>query len=94
MSKPERLFHCTTPKTAKRYGESGRIISPVRGFDTLEAAMAWCIKTHSSVIIEITGWDECDIHKLPDHHNMFGTAYWVDMDVINTKCVFSAEKDA
>lgn len=38
MSKPERLFHCTTPKKAKLYGESGRIISPVRGFDTLEAA--------------------------------------------------------
>lgn len=79
MSNPERLFHCTTPHQRK---------------PSYMARVAWCIKTHRSVIIEITGWDECDIRKLPDHHNMFGTAYWIDMDVINTKCVFSAEKDA
>lgn len=25
MSNPERLFHCTTPKKAKLYGESGMV---------------------------------------------------------------------
>lgn len=92
--KPIKLYHCTTPKKVIRYNESKRICKPVRGFDTKEAALAWCVKTGRTVILELTGWVQEDIHKLPDHHNSFGTAYWVDMDVVERKCVFSADKDA
>lgn len=55
-TKPTKLYHCTTPKKAKLYGNTGHICSPVRGFDTKEAAMAWCIKTGRTVIFELTGW--------------------------------------
>ena len=80
------LFHATTPKKAKRYSESKRIIAPVRGFTTLQAAMAWAIKVQRTVIYEI----ECDKpHKLPDHHNKFGEAWWNDGDVTNFKCIYS-----
>lgn len=93
-TKPTKLYHCTTPKKANLYGNTGHICSPVRGFDTKEAAMAWCIKTGRTVIFELTGWGQDDIHKLPDHHNKFGTAYWVDMNVTERVCVFSADTDA
>lgn len=35
-------------------------------------------------------------YKLPDHHNSFGEAWWIDGDVPieNISCVFSADKDA
>lgn len=92
--KPQKLYHCTTQKKAKSYNESGAIHSPVRGFDSLQGALAWCVKTGRTVILEIDGWDQEDIHKLPDHHNLYATAYWVDKNVINKKCVFSADKDA
>ena len=55
------------------------------------AAMAWAIKVQRTVILEI----ECpNPYKLPDHHNVFGDAWWNDGDVKEWKCVFSAEKDA
>lgn len=92
--KPEKLYHCTTPKKAKLYSQTGCIVSPVRGFNSKEAAMAWCIKTGRTVIFELTGWGQEDVHKLPDHHNEFGTAYWVDKNVAERKCVFSADVDA
>ena len=86
-----KLYHSTTPKKAKNYRESGYIKSPVRGFTTLQAAMAWSIKVGRTVVYEI----ECDRpYKLPDHHNEFGEAWWNDGDVVNFKCVFSADKDA
>ena len=87
------LYHCTTPKKAKLYKETGHINSPVRGFSTLQAAMAWCIKTHRTVIYKL----EADKpYKLPDHHNAFGEAWWNDGDIPYEKidCIFSAEKDA
>lgn len=36
------------------------------------------------------------VYKLPDHHNAFGEAWWIDGDVPveNISCVFSADKDA
>ena len=92
--KPEKLYHCTTPKKVQLYHSTKHICSPVRGFNTKEAAMAWCIKTGRTVILEQTGWKQEDIHKLPDHHNSFGTAFWVDMNVPEWKCVFSADSDA
>ena len=86
-----KLYHATTPKKVQRYTQSKRIISPVRGFTTVQAAMAWAMKVGRSVILEI----EADhAHKLPDHHNQFGQAWWNDGDVLEWKCVFSADKDA
>lgn len=85
------LFHATTPKKARLYREGGKIKSPVRGFTTLQAAMGWAMKVGRTVIYEI----ECPYpHKLPDHHNIFGEAWWNDGDVDNFKCVFSADGDA
>lgn len=85
------LFHVTTPKKAKLYRASGCIKSPVRGFTTLQAAMAWAIKVNRSVIYEIVA---PNAHKLPDHHNRFGEAWWNDGDVAEFQCAFSAETDA
>lgn len=85
------LYHVTTNKKAKHYNNTGYIISPVRGFTTLQAALAWACKVGRTVIYEIEG---NDCHKLPDHHNAFGDAWWVDHHVYKFKCVFSAEKDA
>lgn len=82
------IYHVTTPKKARRYRESGCIKKPVRGFDTLMAAMAWAIKTGRTVIYSVEGYPS---YKLPDHHNVFGTAWWIDCDVPidKIKCVFS-----
>lgn len=90
-AKPTTLYHATTPKKAKLYRHSGRIIAPVRGFTTREAAMAWACKVGRTVILS---FDTTDCHKLPDHHNAYGQAWWNDGDVTDWKCVFSAEKDA
>lgn len=72
------LYHCTTPKKAKKYRETGAILKPVRGFTTLQAAMAWCIHTGRTVIYEVKGGPA---YKLPDHHNKFGEAWWIDEDI-------------
>ena len=86
-----KLYHVTTQRKAKLYRQTGHIITPVRGFTTLQGAMAWAMKVGRTVIYEI----ECDNpHKLPDHHNQFGDAWWNDGDVVNFKCVFSADVDA
>ena len=87
------LYHATTPKKAKRYRESGCILKPVRGFTTLQGAMAWAMKVGRTVIYEVNGEHS---HKLPDHHNCYGEAWWLDENVPieKIKCVFSAEKDA
>ena len=92
--KPAKLYHCTTPKKAKLYRTTGHICSPVRGFDTLQGAMAWCIKTGRTVIMELEGWEQEQIHKLPDHHNKFAKAFWVDRNVEKWHCVFSSDNDA
>lgn len=88
--RPSVLYHATTPKKAARYRESGRIISPVRGFTTLQAAMAWAMKVGRTVVYEIPTPSEF-VHKLPDHHNEFGEAWWIDQDVTDYRCRFSAE---
>lgn len=86
-----RLYHATTQKKARRYRETGAIKSPVRGFTTDKAAMAWAMKVGRTVIIE---FDAKSPHKLPDHHNQFGEAWWNDGDITAWKCVFSANGDA
>jgi hypothetical protein len=80
------LYHATSPKKAKMYREAGRIARPVRGFTTLQAAMLWSMKVHRSVIYQIEGEPA---YKLPDHHNEFGQAWWIDEDVTVFKCVVS-----
>lgn len=92
MTNKKTLYHITTEKKAKLYRHSGRIIKPVRGFTTIEGAMAWGLKIGGrSVILEI---EANNAHKLPDHHNPFGEAWWNDGDVTNWKCVFTATEDA
>jgi hypothetical protein len=85
------LYHATTPKKVKAYHQTGKILKPVRGFTTQMAAMAWSMRTGRSVILEISGCDE-NCHKLPDHHNSYGEAWWFDEDIPNWKCVLSPEK--
>ena len=87
------LFHVTTEKKAKQYHESGKIYKPVRGFTTLQGAMAWAVKVGRKVIYQVDGEPA---YKLPDHHNAYGDAWWIDNDVLidDIRCVFSAEKDA
>ena len=84
------LYHVTTEKLTKRYHQSHLIIKPVRGFTTLMAALAWGCKTGRNVILKIEG-EPC--YKLPDHHNKFGEAWWIDNDISNWECIFSP-KDA
>lgn len=85
------LYHATTPKKVKAYHQTGKILKPVRGFTTQMAAMAWSMRTGRSVILEISGSDE-NCHKLPDHHNSYGEAWWFDEDIPTWKCVLSPEK--
>ena len=85
------LYHATTQKKAKLYRQTGHIKAPVRGFTTMQGAMAWAMKVGRTVIMEI---DATSPHKLPDHHNQFGEAWWNDGNVENWKCVFSADGDA
>lgn len=80
------IYHVTTESKAKKYRETGHIISPVRGFNTLEAAMAWAIRVGRKVIYEVSS-DK--VFKLPDHHSKFGDAYWIDENVKDFKCVLS-----
>lgn len=79
MEIPILLYHCTTPKKFERYTSSKCILPPIRGFNTLEGAIAWGLKVRRSIIIAIP----CDtkVYKLPDHHNKFGIAYWYDKQV-------------
>ena len=86
-----KLYHVTTNKKAKTYRETGYIKPPVRGFTTLQSAMAWAIKSGRKVIYEIEGEPA---YKLPDHHNKWGEAWWIDNEIYSFRCVFSAEKDA
>ena len=103
MSEPERadyqicggrdviLYHVTTVKKAARYRETGYIKGPVRGFDTLLAAMAWAIKTGRKIIYRVI--TNKQVHPMPDHHNKYGMACWTDcVPIQNIKCEFSASE--
>lgn len=78
------LYHATTPKKLGMYRQSGRILKPVRGFTTMLGACAWAMKTGRTLVLEVQG-EDC--HKLPDHHNEFGEAWWIDHDVVDYKVV-------
>ena len=96
MTKPEFLYHVTTPRKAKRYRESGCIKSPVRGFDTVSAALAWGMKTGRTVLLKIPteNHEREDVHKLPDHHNKYGEAWWIEGDVVTWEREFSCEGES
>jgi len=84
-----RLYHVTTKKKAKLYSKIGSIKPPVRGFDTLLAAMAWAIKTGRKVIY-VFETDDSKTWKLPDHHNKYGEAWWTEnrVDYKDIKCEY------
>lgn len=86
-----KLYHVTTPKKVKLYHNTGYINSPVRGFTTIQAAMAWAVKTGRTIILE---FEANNPYKLPDRHNKYGEAWWNDGNIYNYKCIFSADKDA
>jgi len=93
-----KLYHATTIKKSRLYKNTGYIIKPVRGFTTLQAAMAWAIKIEGRRVlfyeIETEDFtDKSNVYKLPDHHNKFGQAWWIDYDVPydSIKCVFNAD---
>ena len=79
------LYHVTTPKKVKAYRASKRIIAPVRGFDTLMAAMFWAVRTGRRIILMMEG----EGILLPDHHNKYGKAYWLNEDVTSWSCEVS-----
>ena len=82
-----KLYHVTTEKKIKKYHETGCILKPVRGFTTLTAALVWAVRVGRSVVLEIEA-DRGVCHKLPDHHNRHGEAWWVDANVMEWKgCV-------
>jgi hypothetical protein len=84
------LYHVTTEKKARRARDAGGIPGPVRGFTTLQAAMFWAMKVGRTVIYAVRHADSSKYHKLPDHHNRFGDAWWIDADVTEFECVVSA----
>jgi len=86
-----KLYHATTQKKVKQYHQTGYIVAPVRGFTTPMSAMAWAMKVNRNVILEI---EASNPHKLPDHHNCFGQAWWNDGHIKEWKCFFSANGDA
>ena len=87
---PCSLFHVTTGRKAKLYRQTGRINAPVRGFDTLMAAMAWAMKTGRKVIMQVDPVSTPQM--LPDHHNDYGRAWWTDsIPIERVKCAYSAE---
>lgn len=75
---PKMLYHTTTPKKLQRYEISKRIISPVRGFLTKEAAEYWAKRHGRSILIMFKATKPW---KLPDHHNRHGTAWWNEGDI-------------
>lgn len=87
-----KLFHACTGELVAQYAESGCIRRPVRGFTTPAGAMAWAMQVGRKVIYEIDA-DDLECHKLPDEHNDFGEAWWVDADVLieRARCVLDCE---
>ena len=90
---PTEMFHVTTSRKAKLYRQSGFILGPVRGFDTLQAAMLWAMRVGRKGIYRV----ECSPTRpspqmLPDHHNQFGTAWWCGtVPVDDIECVVSVD---
>jgi len=82
------LYHATTPKKINAYKKTNKINKPVRGFTNKYAAMDWAKRVGRTIILEL---DVRDTHKLPDHHNRYGEAWWNDSDVPHWKCIYTAK---
>lgn len=91
---PRVLYHMTTPRKAQRYRETGYIRNPVRGFDRMDAAMAWALGGGRTVLMRVVAPDDALVHRLPDHHNVFGEAYCIDADVRDWRTEFSQDRHA
>ncbi len=90
LAVPSALFHVTTGRKAKLYRQTGQINAPVRGFDSIEAAMAWAMKVGRKVILRVEPVSVPQL--LPDHHNKFGRAWWTEaVPMSRVKCAYSAE---
>ena len=50
------------------------------------AAREWAAHTGRTVIVRVTG---SDCHKLPDHHQRSGDAWWIDHDVTEWAPVYA-----
>lgn len=62
-----------------RYEQTGAILPPVRGFDTLAAVEEWARLTNGrSIILRI---EVESAQALPDHHNEHGLAWWTPVKV-------------
>jgi hypothetical protein len=72
------LYHATTPRKIERYQNTRTILMPVRGFDTMEAAELWGRKTMRTKIVK---FESNRVHKLPDHHNKYGRAFWAEENI-------------
>ena len=83
------LYHCTTSNKVQKYLKTGYIRSPVRGFDTLQGAIAWGWRSGRNVILRVEGEDA---HMLPDHHNKYGKAYWINEDIQTWKSVVTDKR--
>lgn len=80
------LYHCTTQKKINRYIASGRILNPVRGFNTIEAAIEWNKHTGRNIILSFMT-DNKHTYPLPDHKQNSGRAYWTDKDILLDSCI-------
>lgn len=76
---PSVLYHATTPRKMARYEQTGAILPPVRGFDTLAAVEEWARLTQGRSIILRIGVEHAQ--ALPDHHNEYGLAWWTPVKV-------------
>jgi hypothetical protein len=62
-----KLYHATTQKKAKQYRQSGAILAPVRGFTTMQAAMAWAMKVGRVVILEFEATIRTNCQTITTH---------------------------
>lgn len=59
----------------------------------MPAALAWGMKTGRSVVLKIPVAVVADrLHKLPDHHNKYGEAWWLENDAKDWDCEWSCEE--
>ena len=76
---PTVLYHATTPRKLARYVATGAILPPVRGFDTLEGVQEWARLTNGRTVI--LKFEVQHTQALPDHHNVYGLAWWTPVAV-------------
>lgn len=84
-----KLYHCTTPAKIQKYYNTGKIIKPVRGFVNPLAAFLWASSHGRNIILEVSG-EAFNAHRLPDHHNVAGEAWYFNQDITEWECVLSS----